>query len=414
MTEAKTPGRRIIFLVFAGMGLSAALVPASLPLVADELGVAVPDVLGAVPALFGGLLTGVMGAPLLVRSRPVTWVLCAGVLAQGTGLACFALAPSAPLVVVAAGLVGLGFGATEVTASASARALARTATTALLGRLMLVVALTAASAPLAVLAAGHAGAGRLALLAATGYHLACAWRLIHDASFRGSATPVPTPHRSALRRLPAGVVVALFLYVGVESILAGWSAVTVETTLGLDPSTAAIGTSAFWVLISIGRLASPWVQRHLRPARAVQVCAAVQTVTLGAAIVAGPSGVTVAVVLALAVVACGPCYAILLGHALTVVSDRAAPSATAVLIGVGAAGGALIPLAATLAARASGTRDAGAEGSAAAWIALGAAALLLVALARTREHAGPPEPSEPVLSPRPDPTTVSPTTTRHP
>jgi hypothetical protein len=321
-----------LFVVFAGMGGTAALVPAVLPSLGSALGA---PVLEAAPLLFGGLLVGVLASPLLARPAGAIGAVRAGAVVQFIALGLLAAAVDPAMVFVAAAVAGLGFGIVEASGTTLARDLGGDDVPRLLTLLTATVAVVATLAPLLVVVAGPHGfrvviaLGALAQLAAV-------------ALVRGRGLVPPRP---SVRRLPAPLLLiaaALFLYVGVESTLSGFSAVTVASTLQTVPAVAAAGTSAFWLLMTAGRFAgAALLGAGMRPWMLAAVALAAVTVVLFAASLTATPVLTL-VLLGIAVLACGPCYALLVSVASTSLPAGASGS-IAVLIAVGAAGGAVIP-----------------------------------------------------------------------
>ncbi len=361
--------RGALVVVFAGMGATAALVPAVLPLLGDAVG---STVVAAAPILFAGLLVGVLSAPLLARALAMGSVLRVAALVQGVGVAVLALAASEGMVFLAAGLAGLGFGLAEASGTAVAREVAGDGVARLLTLLTATVAVVAALSPLLVVLAG-AGLFRWVLGATAVAHLVAA----------ALVRPVGAPRVDAAARAPARgrvllLAAALFCYVGIESTLSGLSSTTVQSSLATSAAVAAVGTSAFWLLMTLGRLAGTAVlNAGARPwAVAVAAITAVGALLAFSAAVA-PASPGVALALdAAAVVACGPCYALLIGAA----SEWMRAGSTgevAALIAVGAIGGATVP---ALVIAAGELREA-------AWIPAAAALAAVLCIGGTRVRA---------------------------
>ncbi len=321
-----------LFVVFAGMGATAALVPAVLPSMGRAVG---GPVLEAAPLLFAGLLAGVVLSPLLARAAGAIGAVRTGVLVQFVALGVLAVAADPAMVFAAAAVAGFGFGIVEACGTTLARDVGGAAAPRMLTLLTATVAVVATVAPLLVVAAG-AGGFRAVLAVGALTQLAAA------ALVRGGRGAVPGP---AVRGLPVPVLflgVALFLYVGVESTLSGLSAATIASTLQTTPAVAAAGTSAFWLLMTAGRFAgAALLGAGARPWILAGVSLGVVAVALFAAFVAAMP-VVVLVLLGISVLGCGPCYALLISVAGSSLPAGAALSIAA-LIAAGAAGGALIP-----------------------------------------------------------------------
>lgn len=369
-----------LFLVFASLGASAAVIPATLPAAMARAPEAATTVAGAVPALFAGVLVGVL-LSMVIAVRPAR-VAVTGALVQAAALSALAVLGDPRALVALAGIVGVGFGLVEATATALVRDLDRAATARRLAALTGTVALVAAGLPVAVSFAPTELVAGAAAAAAAVIALAAALGLSVTAQ-RGSsgATPLAQAEGGAApprRPTIAAAAIALALAVGVESVLAGNSAVVPFLLLGVDPAQATVGTAAFWILLAGGRFATSTAMRLGATARSCLIAAvsiAVCALAIAAAsLPAAPAAATAA--MAVAVVAIGPVYSLVIG--MTIDGARARWVVGA-LIAAGSAGGATMPLALLLAEL--HPDDAG------MWVALAVAILVggsMVALARRR------------------------------
>lgn len=378
-----------LFVAFGGMGATASLVPAVLPLLAAQLGVPARLVLAAAPALFFGLLVGVLSSAVAGRLAGVAGTVRVGALVQFIGLAVLAVAVSPWMVFLAAVVSGFGFGLVEAGGTSLAWEIAGQAVARILALLTATVAVVAAAAPLVVVAVGAAGfrfvlaAAALAQLAAVLLVPAGRGRAGGGRAVRGRAVAdVPPVSRCTTAQL-VPIAIALFCYVGIESTLSGLSATTLQASLETSAALAALGTSAFWLLMTAGRMAGAAVLA--RGGRASGLAIGSLAVIAGLLLVAAAASVppTVRVVLlAVAVLFCGPCYALLVGTASERMTARGSGTAVAGLIAVGAVGGTVVP---AIVIAAGGVRSA-------AWIpaVFGVVAVLALALARTRTRTGEP------------------------
>ncbi|WP_413318991.1 hypothetical protein AA0Z99_02060 [Agrococcus sp. 1P02AA] len=337
-----------LFLVFGSLGASAAAIPATLPAVIARAPEAASTAAGAVPALFLGVLVGVVLS--ICTRRPATQVVIAGGALQACAFVALWLLQAPEALVVLAAVVGIGFGLVEASATALVRDLDRAATARRLTALTGTVALVAAALPLSVsfvsaeLVAGttYGAAAVLAAAAALATAIAASGRVRQRSPVAApDGRSVPAPVR---QWLPLGAAaLALALAVGVESMLAGSSAVIPYLVLGAAPAQAAIGTSAFWLLLASGRFAASTAMRLGASASsclAVAICgSAAALATAAASVTAAP--VVGAAAVALAVIGIGPVYSLVIG--LTIEGARARWVIGA-LIAAGSAGGATIPL----------------------------------------------------------------------
>ncbi len=353
-------------LAFAGLGITAAVFPATVPLLAAMAGARVDTFLPAVPTLFGGLLAGVV-ATAFVRPAWTHVALAVGGLLQALGLLGFALVPGPLGFSAMAAVAGLGFGLVEAAASTIARRVAGQGTTTLLTHLTVLVAASAALTPLLVAVVDIPVRLLAGLALVPAGVTALALRLP-----RGAPTASEGGRRWSL--LPAVVVPAalcLFAYVGAESVLSGWSSVLTQRLVGLDESRAAWGTTAFWTLMGLGRLLS-WFLLRAGVSRLIVIGGALVGGSVAAAVAAvlpeGPRGL---LLVALVCVAIAPSYAFLLGSALERLPDASAARVTGPLVAVGSLGGTVIP----------GLVLAGGHAHALGWVAVLLAAVTLVAVA---------------------------------
>lgn len=371
-----------LFTAFAGMGGTASIIPAIIPLAAHNSSSPVSEYLGAVPALFFGLMTGVLLSSLLLRAVTAAAILCAGSLLQAAALIAIAVASDGVAFTISAVAAGMGFGLCEASGSILARVLAGKGTTGLLAALTGTVALVAALGPLLIVTELIGGTAAPLLAAAALGHVTTAALFFFEAKTgvgapraAGSLSDSAGTSRSALFFMLAPVSAALFLYVGVETVFAGWSAVIPAEVLGLDAITAAAGTSAFWVLMAVGRYTAWFILRSTVTPSAVLVftstAAGACFAVAGVLRQAHPEAALMTTGVAIACL--GPTYSLILGIGLTRVRVEDAKKAVGLLVACGAAGGACIP-----AAFLSFTPRPGSSGVFLAAAALTAAIVLLI------------------------------------
>jgi fucose permease len=340
-----------LFCAFAGMGGTASLIPATIPLAALNADSPTPGYLAAVPALFLGLLAGVVFSAVLLRATTATFAVTIGSLLQFAALLTIGTAPDGPTFAIAAGVAGVGFGLCEASGSIVARALAGQQTTGLLSALTGTVALVAAGSPLLIVAAPFSlNAFQLISALAFGHVVTVAIFIIARRRERklpdtGTAGCVRPAQPATLAILLAPVAAALFLFVGVETVFAGWSAVISAGALGLPATVAPLGTSAFWVLMAAGRF-GVWLilKTGVRPAATLVTNCAVASGCFAAACVLRDGSPSAALFATAAAIVClGPLYSLILGVGLVRVDLGDAKKAVGLLVACGAAGGAVVP-----------------------------------------------------------------------
>ncbi|UUE20345.1 MFS transporter [Microbacterium sp. J1-1] len=338
MTARTRRARAGLFTAFAGLGVTAAFVPAVLP--STERAMAT-DLSAAVPALFGGLLIGVLSSgPLLVRRPPRTTLMLGSAL-QAVAIIAASVADAPAVFIAAAAVAGFGFGLVEASGSVAAKSVAAGSATGLLSALLGTVAACAAVTPLLV-AVGSGTRPLLGILAIVPL-LALAMLAGPAAPISPAETPAHRDVRGLLTLLPFAV--ALPLYVGVETVLSGWSAVIPERILAVDPGLAALGTSAFWTLMAVGRFSAAGLRRLFISPIVILVsatgAAAVLMATAGILVESAP-GVALGA-LAAVVVLLAPSYGLILGLALDHLDPARSAAVTGALVACGAVGGTFVP-----------------------------------------------------------------------
>lgn len=348
------PDRRgaSLLVAFAALGVVSASVPAAIPGAAVRMGVRSEELLPGVSALFLGLFAGVVVAAMRRPGRPH---LVAGLCLQAVGLVLVGLSGSPAVFFAACVVAGVGFGLVEAGATALTRLHLADGTPARLALLNGAAAVSAGASPLLLAAASPAGEPvALAVLGVVPMGGAVvswgAWR---------AAGAAPSPVASRLRapfrwRGLAVAAAALFVFVGAETVLSGWSSVLPQSVLGAPAGAAAIGTTVFWTLMAAGRFACAAV---LRRGVSPVVCLIVALLAAAAAAVGAAvlrEGVAAVILAGVAVLLVAPGYALLLGVALARVGSEAAIArATAALVAVGSAGGVVVSFAVALGAGAA-------------------------------------------------------------
>lgn len=322
--------------MFASLGGGAALIPSLIPKTQVELTIPGFELLVAIPAMFWGLFMGVLFAPSAASRIGSNVVARVSGLAAASGLLLAGFAGSSALFLTGAAVFGLGFGFLEVTITAATRQRNQDSTQELT-RLNAAFATAAVVIPLALVAellilGSNLIAGIVALMAS-----ASSWSLGISEQNPSSSVMKQNPG------LPSALVVAAFLYVGAESLLAGWGPTLVSSFDLLSVETAPLGSTLFWGLLALGRLVSIRVTpRHLSTTFSLTLWPLVAAAGLAAAAIF-QTPVALLLGYALAAFATGPIYGLLIGQALRRVESRQVSKATRNIILIGAAGGFAIP-----------------------------------------------------------------------
>jgi fucose permease len=339
VTEARRKTQLIP--VFVAMGISASLFPAAIPALSAEMQVNPSALISAVPAMFGGLLVAVAMTPFVATRFSEGSLMRLGLGFMASGLAVAGLATQPELFVLGAVVVGLGFGITEVAGTSSAKRLHEN-TSSKLTQLNTAFALAALTTPIGFLALG-AILGPLAsfLIAAS---LALLFAILHRGE---SDVRVKIQTKTPLNLGILLFAVAALCYVGAETLIAGWSSVLINQIGGLEAEFAAIGGSAFWALFAIGRVLSTLITPNWLPGtKALVLWPAISAASLLSAAFGWQAGSATLILIAFAVatIAAGPCYALIIGVALDMQQASNSTALTSMLILCGSIGGFLFPV----------------------------------------------------------------------
>ena len=320
------------------MGATVSLIPAVIPFFAASMSVDVYVLLNAVPILFAGLFVGVLLAPL-VRSRLSfrSLVRLAGLLMLA-GIFFATAVLSLELFLIGSLLVGLGFGLSEVTITAQVRKEIQNPAT-VMTKLNAGFAVAAMMAPI-LLVVELTMFQSWWVFALIGAGLTLNSFLIQKSSELAQESSV---HQG--RSAPAALFLLMVgIYVGAESILAGWSAVSFDQLAGLGNEFAPLASSVFWGLIAAGRLISIRIDRSTNTSNSLILWSAVSASSLIFAVVLFDAGSELLLIgFALAIFAAGPIYGQILAIALETKTASEASRATMTLIVSGSAGGFLLP-----------------------------------------------------------------------
>ena len=334
-----------LLLAFLSLGAVSATIPAAIPGLAQRLGTAAADLLPSVSLLFLGLFAGVLVTAVPRRGSART-LLPAGSGLQSVGLVLVAFAGSVPAVFVGAAVTGVGFGLVEASATALSRARSAEGTPARLTALNAASAVAAAGAPLLVAfvppAALWVPIVVLALVPAGAAAVAVRARSSWPGPSPSRASMVPTV--AAPRRVWS-VGAALVLFVGAETVLAGWSSTLPQALLPVSAGGAAVGTTVFWTLMAAGRfVCSAILARGVPPRLYLTVAVFAGALLAGLSALAG-EGLGAALLICAVVVCIAPGYALLLGAALAATSQERAARTASALVALGAAGGSAVSFA---------------------------------------------------------------------
>lgn len=244
----------------ANVGFYVAGIGVVLVVLADDLGVP-PEQLSWLGSAFGfGLIGMALAGPVLLSRLGQRLVLASSSVVLGTGSFLLAIVPGPGAAYAGALLQGVGAAGIVLV---TPRLLHGEGADVVLTKVNAVASLVAIAAPLLLGLAATLGIGaRLPLLLAAAAALVLAgvaWRLDAD---RDAPAPVvdaaePLRRRTTLRRW-----LALVSSVSVEFAFVVWGVARLVGT-GLDAGTAAIVATGFQGGMALGRLAGPWLIRHV-------------------------------------------------------------------------------------------------------------------------------------------------------
>jgi fucose permease len=318
---------------FVGLGMSGAIPPALLPVLGRELGAPAQQMSLVLSALFAGLCVGVVLTAAIGEALAPARAVAAGAVVQGAGLVLLAAA-TVPLAALSGGFVlGVGFGATELSAFAVARR-TEVAPGPLLSHLTAALAVTSAVTPVVVGLLASTGYWRAALVGAAAVHAVTAVAVL--LAVPGSTPrPAATAWRSALRVRRAHVLV--FGYVGAEVLVGAWTARLAASALGLQPAAAAAATAAFWASLAVGRVAAGLLLRGRLTAERL-LAPVLVSASAWFLLAAALSGVPRALAVVLGLMSAGPAYGLIVATT-DGAGDRRVLGG---LIATGALGGAVV------------------------------------------------------------------------
>lgn len=264
----------------ANVGFYVAGIGVVLVVLADDLGVPAEQLSWLGSAFGFGLVGMALAGPVLLSRLGQRLVLACSSLVLGSGSFLLAVVPGAGPAYAGALLQGVGAAGIVLV---TPRLLHGDGAEVVLTKVNAVASLVAIAAPLLLGIAATLGIGaRLPLLLAAAAALVLAgvaWRLDAD---RGAPSPAvdaaePLRRRETLRRW-----LALVSAVSVEFAFVVWGVARLVGT-GLDAGTAAIVATGFQVGMALGRLAGPWLIRHVPvvPAGVAVAAAGTLLVVLG-------------------------------------------------------------------------------------------------------------------------------------
>lgn len=278
------------------------------------------------PLVAGAVLASLF-APALARRHGLRAILLAGFLSTALAMSVFALSSlltqvhwlAFALVLLATGLLGLGFGATLTAINAYAASFFPRRSETALTALHTLLGTGTALAPLII--AMLADGGRwwlLPLAAATAMFLLAGIGRTQPLVLASETGSGQTAGGWAMiRALPARfwIWIGFALLYGVcETLFGNWGTVYLNQQRGLTPATANLALAVFWAAVTVGRLLVAVLSTRIPPAKIFRLLPVL--ILLALAAVALASGPTLGVMaFALAGLACSACLPLSIGTA---------------------------------------------------------------------------------------------------
>lgn len=332
---------------FFALGLITAGLGPALPDLAAHTGASLAAVGAVITGMFLGAVATLTVAGLLNDRFGQRPLLFAGALLLMAGLVGIILSPSLPLLLLFGVLTGLGHGCMDLATNLLIAEVFAHRSTAALNLVNVFFAVGAVLGPfIASLTLRWWGSALPALWIGALLFLPQLW-LVPRLAAVPRAVPLPGAPAGALGRVLRSPLLWLFaltalVYVGSEAGLGSWNTVYLTRTTPLDTATAALATAGYWLALTTGRIVAAVVGARLTPH-------AILLLTLGGAVAGGVLlvlGVGHLPLTLAAVLLLGFCYGPIFPTLLAVVTLRfrtATGTAASVIVGLGSAGGALLP-----------------------------------------------------------------------
>ena len=328
--------------VFALMGAASASLPATIPMRANQLGIPLGQLMPGVPALFFGLFLGIAFTPIISRSLTTTNHVRIGIAMQSIGVLGIGFLDSQQLFILSSFVLGLGFGQLEVLITSIARVESENVGN-LLTRLGIYLAAAAFLTPVGIIAFDLMGASFLInlLIALISLFLLATFQTEQIKSQGKSFLVVKIANKKVYL-----LILATTFYVGAETILAGWSAVLFSENISQNLTSAPLGTSIFWVGMTLGRVVGTIASSKKLSTKSASILwslgLSLSLILLSQISEATPRA-TFLVILVLAIFFAGPCYGFIIGFAVSQYEEALAVKSATMFVLIGSLGGVLIP-----------------------------------------------------------------------
>lgn len=324
----------------ACIGLYVGAIGPSLEAIAGDSGVSLGTAGLVLTALATGSVTGSATVTAWLHRRRQRLVAAGGMLLMAAGLVGLGFAGTWALVLGAAFVTGVGGGLTDAGTHGLAAVSSRPAVA--VSNLNIAFALGAIAGPIWAGIVFEVSEARWLVYAAVAAAAGLAFAALWTGPEGSGSAPVhqPSLRASAIPYVALLMALVLFLYVGAEIGLGAWTTSATQRAADANLLTGALVTSGYWAALFLGRVASGMaVARGVSPARVLVL----SIIGAGGGSVALALGGEVLAVGAIAAVVTGFCFGPIWPSAMTVAAKEASANTPALLVTVGNGGGMVLP-----------------------------------------------------------------------
>jgi fucose permease len=282
-----------LFLALTAYGLALFALGPCLTSIAQTFAIGLGATGAFFTTFFVGFIAGVLAAGYAAERVGKRRVVMAGLAILGAGLGLLGVSPG-PFAVphlwwalAAMVVTGIGGATVESTASALAADVNPGREGLALNLMQAFFGFGAIAGPLVVgVVLRRGGAWQLHFLIAAGFSALILAALAAQPAPEKPAPPLPLRELGRLARQPALLALcgAMALYVGAEIGYTGWISALVQERLGATAARAATAVTAFWVMMTVGRLICTWLVAVTTPRRLLL------TLAVGGGLASGATG----------------------------------------------------------------------------------------------------------------------------
>jgi FHS family glucose/mannose:H+ symporter-like MFS transporter len=348
MADPSTPRVLIAFLctAFVALGLCIAAIGPAFPEFAAVADIEVSSVGVVFSSLFAGFLASQITATLILERTGTRVVILWALAVLAVGTTGLALASTLLTLLLAAAVLGLGYGFSTIAINLVASRLMTHRPAFVVNLINALYGVGTVVGPLLTSALLRSG-GQARWVPAVGglaafVLLPWAWRILPHDSRVHLKEAVPVRHVGTIPLPLILIGMLVFLYGGVESGFSGWAPTYLERTLGVPPASAALSMSIYWLSYLAGRVLSTALALRIGPAVVLQ--GSLVVLLAGGVVLASSVGHAAWTTVALVLLggATGPIYPSMFGVVTQRFAGRAA-YAVSVVSTIGCGGAMVLP-----------------------------------------------------------------------